>query len=84
MLKMKHKHHLDFPHITLSAHQMELSAVPIDNDELTQAIIDDPVTHDDVWELSERPDSTELTQFWDEVQADVASDPEWFKFSEDS
>ena len=83
MLKLKHKHHLDFPHITLSSRPMELSAVPVDNDELNQAILEDPIAHDDVWELSERPDSNELTQFWSEVEADVASDPEWFKFSND-
>ncbi len=81
MLKMKHKHHLDFPHITFSTHPMELSPVPIDDDELSRAIVEDPVAHDDVWELSERPDSDELTQFWSEVEADVANDPEWFKFS---
>lgn len=81
MLKMKHSHHIELPHLNLGTHQMELSPVPVNDDELTQAILDDPVMHDDVWELSERPDSTELTQFWDEVEADVANDPEWFKFS---
>ena len=83
MLKMKHKHHLDFPHITLSAHQMELSPVLADSDELTQAILDDPIAHDDDWELNERPDTQELTQFWSEVEADVANDPKWFRFEED-
>jgi hypothetical protein len=81
MLKMKHKHHLDFPHITFRTHEMALSPVTADDDELSQAIVDDPVTHDDVWELSERPDTEELTQFWSEVEADVANDPEWFKFN---
>lgn len=83
MLELKHKHHLELPHLSLSTRPMELSAVPIDNDELTQAIVEDPVAHDDVWELTERPDSGELTAFWSEVEADVANDPEWFKFSED-
>lgn len=83
MLKLKHKHHLDFPHITLPTHPMELSPVPIDDDELSQAILDDPVAHDNVWELNERPDTEELTKFWSEVEADVAQDPEWFRFSED-
>ena len=82
MLKMKHKHHLDFPHITLSTRQMELSPVLADSDELTQAILDDPVAHDDVWELNERPDTQELAQFWSEVEADVANDPKWFRFEE--
>lgn len=83
MLKLKHKHHLDFPHITLSSAPMQLSAVPIDDDELAQAIIEDPVAHDNVWELNERPDMGELTKFWSDVEADVANDPEWFRFSED-
>lgn len=83
MLKLKHKHHLDFPHITLSASPMQLSAVPVDDDELSQAIVNDPVAHDDIWELSERPDMGELTKFWSDVETDVANDPEWFTFSED-
>lgn len=83
MLKLKHTHHLELPHISLTNHKMELSPVRIDNDELTQAIVEDPVAHDDTWELAERPDTEELTQFWSEVEADVAQDPEWFKFNED-
>lgn len=84
MLKMKHEHRFELPHLSLSSNPMQLSPVPADdNDELTQAIIQDPVAHDDVWELSERPDTNELTQFWSEVEADVANDPEWFKFNED-
>ena len=80
MLQLKHKHHLDFPHITLMPRQMELSPVPADSDELTQAIEQDVATHDDVWELSERPDMGELTEFWDHVEQDVANDPQWFRF----
>lgn len=84
MLKLKHKHHFDLPHISFSTSRMQLSPVPVDDDdELTQAIVQDPVDHDDVWELSERPDTDELTQFWSEVETDVANDPEWFKFSDD-
>lgn len=82
MLNIKHVPHIELPHLDLGAHQMELSPVPVDDDELTQAILDDPVAHDDVWELGERPDTNELTQFWTNVEADVATDPEWFKFSE--
>lgn len=83
MLKLKHKHHLHLPHISLSSVPMSLSPVPIDQDELTQAIINDQVEHDNEWELSERPDTGQLTQFWTEVETDVQNDPEWFRFSED-
>lgn len=82
MLKLKHEHHLDFPHLTFSANPVQLSPVPVDNDELTQAIINDQTDHDNEWELSERPDMGELTKFWTDVEADVANDPEWFSFSE--
>lgn len=80
---MKYKHHFELPHISLSSPQMELSPVTVDEDELSKAISDDPINNDDAWELSERPDSTELTQFWNEVEADVANDPKWFKFDEE-
>lgn len=83
MLKLKHKHHLDFPHITLSPRQMELSPVANDDDELTQAIVRDSIARDDQWELSERPDMGELTEFWNHVEQDVASDPQWFRFEND-
>ena len=83
MLHMKHKRHLDFPHLTFSSSPMQLSPVPVADDELSQAIELDAETHDDVWELSERPDTNALTEFWSEVEADVANDPEWFKFSDD-
>jgi hypothetical protein len=83
MLKLKHKHHIRLPHLTLTGSAMHLSPVLIDEDELTQAIVNDQVDHDNEWELSERPDVGELTQFWTEVEADVQNDPEWFHFSED-
>ena len=82
MLKLKHTYHLDFPHITLPS-AMQLSVVPNDDDELTQAIVEDPNTNDDTWQLVERPDMGELTKFWDDVQTDVQNDPEWFHFEED-
>ena len=83
MLKLKHKHHLDFPHITLISSSMQLSPVAADDDELTRAIEQDPASRDDVWELNERPDMGELSQFWDTVEADVANDPQWFRFEND-
>lgn len=83
MLEIKHKHNFELPHLSLLDAPMQLSNVPIDNDELTQAIVQDPVTRDDNWELNERPDMGELTRFWSDVENDVANDPEWFTFNED-
>ena len=87
MLKLKNKHHLDFSYVIeriKPSHQLELAPIPVDdgNDELTQAINEDPAVHDDRWELSERPDPEELTKFWDEVASEVKQDPEW-TFEED-
>lgn len=83
MLQIKHKHHIKLPHLSFSSPSMQLSPVPIDDDELTQAIVTDSQNHDNQWELNERPDMGELTEFWSEVEADVQNDPEWFRFSED-
>lgn len=84
MLRMKHKHHLDFPHLTFSLpHAMQLSAVPADDDELSQAIAADPSTLENDWELVERPDPGKLEAFWSAVEADVQSDPEWATFAKD-
>lgn len=83
MLKLKTTHHLDFPHITFSApHLMQLSAVPIDSDELAQAIENDTDQHDNNWQLG-NPDSVELEKFWSNVQEDIKNDPEWVNFAQD-
>jgi hypothetical protein len=80
MLKLKNKHHLDFSYVVervKPSHKLELAPVPVDDDELAQAIDNDPVVHDDRWELSERPDAAELTKFWEDVVTEVKQDPEW-------
>lgn len=83
MLKLKHSHHLDFPHITFRQPAIEFSPAPAEDDELLRAIEEDTAMRDNAWELSERPDMGELTQFWSEVEADVANDPKWFSFAKD-
>lgn len=83
MLKIKNTHHLSLPHLNLSSSPMQFSPITGDSDELTQAIDSYTAEHDNRWELNERPDIGELTEFWTTVEADVANDPEWFKFSED-
>jgi len=59
---------------------MQLSPVQDDSDELTQDVAADPDTHDNNWELNERPDEEELESFWTTVEADVKKDPTWFTF----
>jgi len=82
MLEIKHKHHLHLPHLPAASPKIALSPVAVaDDDELSTAIKNDQANRDDKWELSERPDMGELTEFWDNVVDDVSKDPEWFKFS---
>jgi len=78
MLKLKHKHHLDFPHIVFPlTHDMAFSAVAADDDYIANQQL-----HDDNWQLDERPDTVELAQFWQTVENDVQNDPEWVHFSD--
>ena len=52
MLKLKHSYHLDFPHMTFHVpHVMHLSPVMADDDELTAAIVHDPIELDNNTEL---------------------------------
>lgn len=83
MLHIKHKHHFSLPHIELPR-QMDYSPVLVtDDDELVRAIENDSLEHDNAWELSERPDSTELTTFWQTVEDDILSDPKWIALDRD-
>lgn len=84
MLKLKHTYHLDFPHITFTMpHSMSLTDVPTDDDELARAIVDDPIDHDDNWQLTDRPDTEELEQYWTTVEDEIKSDPEWVDFAKE-
>jgi hypothetical protein len=64
-------------------HPLRLSPVTADDDDLTRDLLNDPATHDNLWQLSERPDSGELEKFWSDVVEDVKQDPEWVDFSKD-
>jgi len=78
MLKLKHKHHLDFPHIVFPlTHQMTFSSVTADDEDIAHQQL-----HDNDWELDERPDTVELAQFWQQVETDVRNDPAWVRFSD--
>lgn len=83
-MKIKHTHHFKMPGWSLAGTMpMHFAPVIADDDELTQAIEHDAEDRDDQWQLTERPDTNQLEQFWSQVEADVAKDPEWFTFSEE-
>lgn len=80
MLKIK-KPLFSLPHFdTTSVKPMKLSVVRDDGDELSLAVATDPDTHDNNWELNDRPDEVELEAFWNTVEADIKKDPKWFTF----
>jgi len=83
MLKIKRGYRFTMPDLSLRSQTMQLSMIPNDGDELTQAIVNDGADRDNNWELSERPDMGELTQFWTDVETDVQNDPEWFTFNDE-
>ena len=84
MLKIKHKHHLDFPHFTFPlTHAMQFSPIAADDDDLIQDIQQTRDRQDNNWQLEERPDTEQLQAFWQQVEQDVQSDPEWVHFSEE-
>lgn len=78
MLKLSKHHYLSLPDLGLGfSRPMELTPLPTDSDDLlTQAIAADPAEHDDNWELSERPDTRELQNYWQHVEEDMQADPD--------
>ncbi len=83
MLKIKKSLSFSLPHLDLSSVKpMQLSPVANDGDELTEAVATDPDTHDNNWELNDRPDEAELEAFWTNVESDVKKDPKWFTFDD--
>ena len=86
MLKINHHHEgFHLPQLSIP-HAMELSPVALDDDELTLAIENDPIDHDNNWQLTERPDPTEFAReeaTWEQIIDDVRQDPEWFKEDQD-
>ncbi len=83
MLKLKKHHTLSLPSVFLPAHRMTLSPVVSEEDELLQSIEREQSAHDDNWTLEQRPDTEELTSYWDTVEKDIANDPEWITFSDE-
>ncbi len=82
MLQIKQKFHL--PHFVHSSTKpVAFGPVADDGDELTVAITDDPVQHDNNWQLEERPNEVQLEQYWTEVENDIQHDPTWIKFADE-
>ena len=72
MLQIKKSFSLPLPSFnSTSSKPMQLSPVRLDDDELTQDVVADPETHDNNWELNDRPDEHELEAFWTGVEEDV-------------
>ncbi|HET6622346.1 MAG TPA: hypothetical protein VFG56_00225 [Candidatus Saccharimonadales bacterium] len=84
MLVLKHKHHLDFPHLTFNLPRaMSLSPVMADDDTLVKSIDRDADELDNNWTLNERPDSSDLERFWQRVTSEIKTDPDWVDFTVD-
>ena len=77
MLKISKHHYLSLPDLGLGlTRPMRLAPIPADDgDDLTRSIGRDPELHDDNWELSERPDTSELESYWQHVEEDMEKDP---------
>lgn len=78
MLKIKQKFHLSLPHPSLP-HKLQFSPIEPEDDELIEAINGEMTETDDDWQLDERPDTNQLTQYWDKVEDDIQHDPKWIK-----
>lgn len=81
MLQIKQKFHLVLPHVTVP-HKLQFSQVTPEDDELIEAIDTETPEHDDDWQLEERPDTKELSQYWAKVEDDIRHDPKWIQVEE--
>ncbi len=86
MLHLHHSYHkIDFPHIIEELkprHQLQFAPVTESDDELDQAIINDPVVHDDNWQLTSRPDAKQLGDFWEMVEKDLSQNSDETSFTD--
>lgn len=83
MLEIKQKFHLQLPHLpALRTRSLHFSKPEPEDDELIEAIDDEMEANDDDWQLSERPDTKELVQYWDKVENDIEHDPKWIQIEE--
>ena len=75
MLEITPKFKLTLPKLHLPK-RMQFEPVVAEADELIEAIEADRAAHDDDWQLSERPDTTELVDYLSKVENDFADEPE--------
>ncbi len=61
--------------INLGRKPVEFEPIPVENDddELTRAI-NDPIYHDNQWDLHEIVDGAALEKFWDDASRDLEAD----------
>lgn len=84
MLKIKKHFNLHLPSHAPTVRIVAMSPVyDEDDDELIQAINNQPIVSDDQWTLTAAPDTDELNRYWNHVEEDIAGDPEWFAFDDD-
>ena len=79
MLEINRNYNIGLPalrSIQRQAMPVEFDPPVEEDDELIQAI-EEETTSQDVWQLQERPDPTELESYWRKVEADIQNDPEW-------
>ena len=86
MLHFHHSYHrIDFPHIIeeLKPHrQLQFAPVTESDDELDQAIVNDPIVHDDNWQLTSHPDAKQLGDFWEMVEKDLGQNSDETGFTD--
>jgi len=83
MLKITRSHHFALPHTMRGARPLLLSTPGTESDELIKSIENDRATHGNDWTLTGDPDVKGLEKFWNKVESDIASDPEWFQFADE-
>lgn len=79
MLHLPQSHNVS-PFRAQAGVRMELSPVPIEDDELLRAIDE---SHGELWTLDSMPDTNALGEFWAGVQDDLHSDPTWAMFTDE-
>lgn len=53
---------------------LQFAPIRADGDELTEDLLSDPMVHDNVWQLNERPDPVALEAFWSSVSTDLSQE----------
>ncbi|HXH27359.1 MAG TPA: hypothetical protein VNG90_05680 [Candidatus Acidoferrum sp.] len=54
--------------------KLQFQTVPAENDELINAIVEDPQRQDDRWNLHEQIDPGAIERFWDDAIRDLGNE----------